>query len=78
MFATGVIYTSGKFAAGIVDTGGKFATDIYNTSKTGGKICRRCRWYQWCKLTCKYLRKVLKKFENGHNGILWGWGETDS
>jgi hypothetical protein len=43
LFATGVIYTSGKFAAGIVDTGGKFATDINNTSKTGGKICR---WFR--------------------------------
>jgi hypothetical protein len=38
LFATGVIYTGGKFAAGIVDTGGKFATGIINTSKTGGKI----------------------------------------
>jgi hypothetical protein len=42
-FATGVVDTSGKFAAGIVDTGSKFATSINNTSKNGGKICRRCR-----------------------------------
>ncbi len=25
----------------------QFATSIDNTSETGGKICRRCRWYQW-------------------------------
>ncbi len=25
---------------------GKFATGINNTSKTGGKICSRCCWYQ--------------------------------
>ncbi len=43
-FATGVVDTGGKFAAGIIDTGGKFATGINNTSKTGGKICRRCCW----------------------------------
>ena len=37
-FATGVVYTGGKFAAGVVDTGGKFATGINNTSETGGKF----------------------------------------
>ncbi len=34
-------------ATGIVDTGGKFATGVNNTRGTGGKICRRCRWYRW-------------------------------
>ncbi len=47
LFATGVADTGGKFAAGIVDTGGKFATGINNTTETGGKICRRWRWYRW-------------------------------
>ncbi len=46
-FATGIVDTGGKLAASIIDTGGKFATGINNTSKTGGKICSRCRWYQW-------------------------------
>ncbi len=43
--------TGGKFAVGIVDTGGKFATGVNNTSKIGGQICRRCRWYrqQFCR-----------------------------
>ena len=27
------------------------------------QICRRCHWYQWCTLTCEYLREFLKKFE---------------
>jgi hypothetical protein len=26
LFATGVVYTGGKFAVGVIDTGGKFAT----------------------------------------------------
>jgi len=25
-----------------------------------------------------YPRILEKKFEKGPNGILWGWGETDS
>jgi hypothetical protein len=29
-------------------------------------------------LICEYLREFSKKFANGPNGILWGWGETDS
>jgi hypothetical protein len=29
-------------------------------------------------LTREYLREFLKKIRNGLNGILWGWGETDS
>ncbi len=73
-FATGVVDTGGKFAAGIVDTGGKFATGLNNTSKIGGKICRRChwyrwqichrcRWYRWSTLSCEYLREFSKKFE---------------
>jgi hypothetical protein len=45
------------------------------------KVCHRCqrhRWYRLCTFTCKYLREFSKKFENGLNGILWSWGETDS
>jgi hypothetical protein len=33
LFATGVIYTGGKFAASVVDTSGKFAGVV----DTGGK-----------------------------------------
>ncbi len=35
------------------------ATSINNTSKCGGKICRRCRWYRWCTLT---FEKVLMEY----------------
>ncbi len=34
-----------------------------NSSETGGKMCRRCRWYRWCTLTCEYLREFSKRFE---------------
>ncbi len=81
-FATGVVDTGGKF----VDTGGKFATGINNTSETGGKICRRCRWYrwkichrrrwyQWSTLSYEYLREFSKKFETALM-VYWGaWGK---
>jgi hypothetical protein len=62
----GVVDTGGKFAASVVDTGGKFATGINNTRKTGGKF---------------YLRispQIFEKIRNVINGILWGWGKTDS
>jgi hypothetical protein len=52
LFATGVIYTGGKFAAGVVDTGG--APLLAN------------------------IPRIFEKIRNGPNGILWGWGETDS
>jgi hypothetical protein len=35
------------------------ATSINNTSKSGGKICHRCRWYRWCTLT---FEKVLMEY----------------
>jgi hypothetical protein len=38
LFATGVVYTGGKFSVGVVDTGGKFAAGIIDTAviDTGG------------------------------------------
>ncbi len=74
-FANGVVDTSGKFAASIVDTGGNFATDINNTSETGGKICRRCRWYRWSTLSCEYLREFSKKFETALMIYSGAWGK---
>ena len=65
-FAAGVVDTSGNFAAGVVDTGGKFATSVVESL---------------IPLVHLYLRISLRIFEkigNGPNGILWGWGETDS
>ncbi len=72
-YGSGTVINYGS-GSGIVDTGGKFAIGINNTSKTGGIICRRCRWhrwqichqsrwYGWCTLTCEYLCEFLKNFE---------------
>jgi hypothetical protein len=38
LFATGVVYTSGKFAAGIVDTGGKLPPASLKVSTTLAKL----------------------------------------
>jgi hypothetical protein len=42
----------------------KFAADVVDT---GG-----------APLICEYLGEFSKKIWKGLNGILWGWGETDS
>ncbi len=44
--ATGVVYTGGKFATDVVDASGRYH-GLNNASETGGKICRRWRWYRW-------------------------------
>jgi hypothetical protein len=61
-------------AVGIVDTGGKFATGINNASETGGKFCRR---YTLVHLELRISPRIFENIQNGLNGILWGWGETD-
>ncbi len=55
-----------KFAAGVVDTGGKFATGVVYT---GGAPLH---------LYLRISPRIFEKIRNGPNGILWGWGETDS
>jgi hypothetical protein len=62
-FAAGVADTGGNFAAGVVDTGGKFATGVVDTG--GAPLL--------ANITANF-----RKIRNGPNGILWGWGETDS
>ncbi len=54
-----------SIAAGVVDTGGKFAAGINNTSKTGGKICRQCCWYQ-----CKFAAGVVDTGGNFAIGVI--------
>jgi hypothetical protein len=61
-------------AAGIVDTGGKFATGINNASETGGNIFHR---YILGHLELRISPRIFENIQNGLNGILWGWGETD-
>jgi hypothetical protein len=61
-FASGVVDTGGNFAAGVVDTGGKFATGVVDTG--GAPLLTNI--------------STFEKIRNGPNGILWGWGKTDS
>ncbi len=61
-----------KFAAVVVFTGGKFAAGAVDTS---GNFCHRCRRYQWCTLTCEYLRQFLKKNRNDPSVIFRGLGD---
>jgi hypothetical protein len=64
-FAAGVADTVCKFAAGVVDTGGNFAAILPPVSLI--------------PVVHLYLRpRIFEKNRNGPNGILWGWGETDS
>jgi hypothetical protein len=51
-----------KFAAGVADTGGKFATGVVDTG--GAPLLTNI--------------STFEKIRNGPNGILWGWGKTDS
>ncbi len=62
-FATSVVDTGDNFAVGVVDIGGKFATRVFDT---GGA--------PWLANFSENFRKN----RNGPNGILLGWGETDS
>jgi hypothetical protein len=73
-FAAGVADTGGKFAAGVVDTGSNFAagslTPVANLPPVS-----------LIPVVHLYLRispRIFEKIRIGPNGILWGWGETDS
>jgi hypothetical protein len=46
----------------VVDTGGKFAAGVNDM----------------VNLELQIYPQIFKKIRNGPNGILWGWGETDS
>jgi hypothetical protein len=52
-------------AAGVNDTGGQFATGVVDT----GAVVH---------LYLRISPRTFEKIRNGPNGILWGWGETDS
>ncbi len=54
------------------------ATNLLLVLLTPGQICHRCRWHQWCTLTCEYLCKFLQKTVNDPNVIFLGLGEDDS
>ncbi len=71
-FSAGVADTGGKFVAGVVDTGGNFAAGVVDT---GGKFATGVVDTGGAPLL---PTQIFEKIRNGHNGILWGWGETDS
>ncbi len=39
------------------------------------QICRRCCWYRWSTLSCKYLREFSKKFETAVMVYSGAWGK---
>ncbi len=51
-----------RYVTGVVDTGDKFATGVVDTG--GAPLLMNI--------------SMFEKIRNGPNGILWGWGETDS
>jgi hypothetical protein len=63
LVATTLAKPVAKFAAGVVDTNGNFPTGVIDT---GGA--------PWLANISANFQKV----RNAPNGILWGWGETDS
>jgi hypothetical protein len=64
-FAAGVVDTGGKFAAGVVDTGGNLPPVPVSLTPV-------------VHLDLRISPQIFEKIRNGPNGILWGWGETDS
>jgi hypothetical protein len=74
LFATGVVYTSGKFAAVVVDTGG----NLQPASLTPVANLPLVLLIPVVHLDLRISPRIFEKNRNGLNGILWGWGETDS
>ncbi len=66
------------FAAGVVDTGGKFATKFATcVVDTSGNL-PPVSLIPVVHLDLRISPRIFEKIQNGPNGILWGWGETDS
>jgi hypothetical protein len=70
LFATGVVDTGGKFAAGVVDTGGNLPPASLKPVANLPPVSL---------IPVVHLdSRIFENIRNGLNGILWGWGETDS
>jgi hypothetical protein len=65
-----------KFAAGVVDTGGKFVTGVITVVPAA--ILQPVSLIPVVHLELRISPRIFEKIRNGLNGILWGWGETDS
>ncbi len=68
---------SSRCTTGVVDTGGKWEKSSIRI------ICRRCRLPPVSLIPVVHLDlrislRIFEKNRNCPNGILWGWGETDS
>ncbi len=60
-----------KFAAGVVDAGCKFVAGVVDTDGNLPPV-------SVVHLDLRISPRIFEKIRNGPNGILWGWGETDS
>ncbi len=63
-----------KFAADVIDTGGKFAAGVIDTGVNLPPVSLT----PVVHLDLRISPRIFEKNRNGPNGILWGWGETDS
>ncbi len=73
-FGAGVVDTGGKFAAGVVGIGG----NLPPVSLTPVANLPPVSLTPVVHLDLRISPRIFEKFRNGPNGILWGWGETDS
>ncbi len=73
-FAAGVVDTCGKFAAGVVDT----SSNLPPVSLTPVANLPPVSLTPVVLLDFRISPRIFEKIRNGPNGILWGWGETDS
>ncbi len=73
-FATGVVVTGGKFAARVVDTG----ANLLPVSLTPVANLPPVSLIPVVHLYLRISPRIFEKIRNGPNGILQGWGETDS
>ncbi len=71
-FAAGVADTGGKIAAGVAYTGGNFAAGVAVANLPPVSLITVVHLY------LRISPRIFEKNRNGPNGILWGWGETDS
>jgi hypothetical protein len=76
-FATGVVDT-GVVDTGVVDTGGKLAAGINDNNGTWWKNLPPVSLIPVVHLGLRISPRIFKEIWNCLNGILWGWGDTDS
>ncbi len=73
-FAASVVDTGDKFAAGVVDTGGNLPPVLLTPVANLPPVSLT----PVVHVDLRISPRIFRKIRNGPNGILWGWGETDS